>query len=468
MATTTSRAVDAVVGATEAGESVASWRAVAPFAMITCVASYLALERGTRAVCGTLAYFYVPSVDETPAPPTGRGAAKRAARERAEAKEMATTTVARVDLRFESLRRRILYPELDQVVFLACVLAANGVVAATADRAFGTRDALTPVMAVFGVALALKALFSAYMDARVTPGTERKIAAAFAFSAWMASTFVVFLAPSAVVDFRLVHAANDFNASLERYATRMMTASGATFTPPRVTVLQIGLAYSIFAAGVAGLLFAAVIRAAKCYLLATQMPEWANKYAGTFAVRPWRKFILHTAFAAPLMSLVVSAPSMVAEPLGLSPRAERDARCGVLVFSGLCLLMSVHPLLQAYLDSGLITWYEVKEGNDKERLTETERAVVERQLGVTNHLVCKVALQIAAPALLLLSCGVGAWCYGSVEVTESSLTRGLVPPSVAASAFYAVGWFACAWSVVVGAAAIALSQPKALFANLAR
>ena len=41
-------------------------------------------------------------------------------------------------------------------------------------------------------------------------------------------------------------------------------------------------------------------------------------------------------------------------------------------------------------------------------------------------------------------------------------------PTVAASAFYAVGWFACAWSVVVGASTIAFSQPKALFANLVR
>ena len=115
------RVVVMVSNAMDAGESTAStsgasWRAVAPFAMITVVASYVALERGTRAVCGKLAYFYVPSVDEEPTP-AGRGAAKRAARERAEAKEMATTTVARVDLRFESLRRRILYPELDQVVF---------------------------------------------------------------------------------------------------------------------------------------------------------------------------------------------------------------------------------------------------------------------------------------------------------------------------------------------------------------
>ena len=101
---------------------------------------------------------------------------------------MATTTVARVDLRFESPRRRILYPELDQVVFLT---RARGERAEPLRSAFGTRDGLTPVMAMFGVVLAL-ALFSAYMDARVTPGTERKIAMVFAFAAWMASTFVVF------------------------------------------------------------------------------------------------------------------------------------------------------------------------------------------------------------------------------------------------------------------------------------
>ena len=53
-----SNAMDA--GESTASTSGASWRAVAPFAMITVVASYVALERGTRAVCGKLAYFYAP------------------------------------------------------------------------------------------------------------------------------------------------------------------------------------------------------------------------------------------------------------------------------------------------------------------------------------------------------------------------------------------------------------------------
>ena len=110
---------------------------------------------------------------------------------------------------------------------------------------------------MFGVVLALKALFSAYMDARVTPGTERKIAVAFAFAGLDGVHLCRVSRPGAVVDFRLVRAANDFNTSLERYAARMAMTSGATLTPPRVTVLHVGLTYSIFAAVVAGLLFPA-------------------------------------------------------------------------------------------------------------------------------------------------------------------------------------------------------------------
>ena len=89
-----SNAMDA--GESTASTSGASWRAVAPFAMITVVASYVALERGTRAVCGKLAYFYVPSVDEEPTP-AGRGEAKRAARERAEAMEKLAAAEGKAD-----------------------------------------------------------------------------------------------------------------------------------------------------------------------------------------------------------------------------------------------------------------------------------------------------------------------------------------------------------------------------------
>ena len=93
--------------------------------------------------------------------------------------------------------------------------------------------------------------------------------------------------------------------------------------------------------------------------------------------------------------------------------------------------MSVHPLPQAYLDSGLITWYEVK-GNDKERLTETERAAVESN-SRTNHLVC-AALQIAAPAFSY-SHAASSMVLDSIDVTESA-SRGLVLPTVAASALH--------------------------------
>ena len=153
----------------------------------------------------------------------------------------------------------------------------------------------------------------------------------------------------------------------------------------------------------------------KSYLTATNIPEWAATHAGTSSTPRWRKFVLHTAFAAPLLTLVVSAPAMLAEPLRWSDQSARDAQSTSFIISGLLMFASMQPLTQAFLDGGLIAWYEVKEGTERERLTEREHFIVSRKLDVTNHLVGKVLLQVAAPALLLLSCGVGAWSCGCDE-----------------------------------------------------
>jgi hypothetical protein len=118
------------------------------------------------------------------------------------------------------------------------------------------------------------------------------------------------------------------------------------------------------------------------------------------------------------------------------------------------MFASMQPLTQAFLDGGLIAWYEVKEGTDRERLTEREHFIVSRKLDVTNHLVGKVLLQVAAPALLLLSCGVGAWSCGWTSASDAS------PISIVAAALFTnIGYFACAWSVITGAITIVMSQP---------
>ena len=278
---------------------------------------------------------------------------------------------------------------------------------------------------------------------RTTPSGERRVACGVGFAAWMASTFAVFLLPTTVVDFRHVESADAVNEALAR--------GGAT---ARASTLHAGLAHAVVGALIAALTLSSAVRMTKSYLTATNIPEWAATYAGTSSTPLWRRFVLHTTFAAPLLTLVVSAPSMLAEPLRWSDQSARDAQSISFIIAGLCMFASMQPLTQAFLDGGLIAWYEVKEGTDRERLTDREHFIVSRKLDVTNHLVGKVLLQVAAPALLLLSCGIGAWSCGWTSASDAS------PISIVAAALFTnIGYFACAWSVITGAITIVMSQP---------
>ena len=423
---------------------------------------------------GTLAYFYVPSVDEDD---DGVGAGgggtssaaqsskqkqkaqkKASAAERADldaAREMATTTVARVDLVHETMINRPMFEDLDIIAFMAFVVCANAAARWCAGRWLNVdvnKDSMTPTLALFSVVIATRALIRAYAD-KSTPAIERQLAFLIGFLAWIASTFIVFLAPSSAVVFSHSQVADDINAALS-------TAAGGLVTL-RVKALHVGLVFAVFGAAVAGLILSPVARMVKSYTLFTQLPEWAMEYAGSAVCPRWRKFIVRSSFALPLLTLVVSAPSMVSEPLGLSAGAARDMTCTFFAMSAFALFASVQPLTQAFLDSGLITWYEIKEGSaDKDRLSERERLVIGHRLDLTNHLVCKVAVQCAAPAVLLLACSIAMWTFGDMEPGTS-----LIPPSVIAESCACVAWFACLYGCLAGAVAMVVIQPEAFFAR---
>ena len=418
-----------------------------------------ALDACTRACAQPLRYFYVPRVDDdddggdaardggADANDDGGSRRRRRARERREKKEadaFARSAVASVDLAFESLRRRASFAEADACCFLGFLVACESV-GAWALRACANApdDALTPVLAAAGVVTACASLVAAYANRETTPSGERRVACGVGFAAWMASTFAVFLLPTTVVDFRHVESADAVNEALAR--------GGAT---ARASTLHAGLAHAVVGALIAALTLSSAVRMTKSYLTATNIPEWAATYAGTSSTPLWRRFVLHTTFAAPLLTLVVSAPSMLAEPLRWSDQSARDAQSISFIIAGLCMFASMQPLTQAFLDGGLIAWYEVKEGTDRERLTDREHFIVSRKLDVTNHLVGKVLLQVAAPALLLLSCGIGAWSCGWTSASDAS------PISIVAAALFTnIGYFACAWSVITGAITIVMSQP---------
>jgi len=50
-------------------------------------------------------------------------------------------------------------------------------------------------------------------------------------------------------------------------------------------------------------------------------------------------------------------------------------------------------------------WYELKNGEGGAGGVAKARAATRQKLELTNHIICKVAVQAAAPAVLVLSCG---------------------------------------------------------------
>ena len=276
----------------------------------------------------------------------------------------ARSAVASVDLAFESLRRRASFAEADACCFLGFLVACESVGAwALRARANAPNDALTPVLAAAGVVTACASLVGAYANRETTPSGERRVACVVGFAAWMASTFAVFLLPTTVVEFRHVESADAVNEALAR--------GGAT---ARVSTLHAGLAHAVVGALIAALTLSSAVRMTKSYLTATSIPEWAATHAGTSSTPRWRKFVLHTAFAAPLLTLVVSAPAMLAEPLRWSDQSARDAQSTSFIISGLCDVR-VDATADASVLGRRIDRVVRSEGRNRPRTTHRTRAL---------------------------------------------------------------------------------------------
>lgn len=412
----------------------------APFAGVVALACALALRPPTavQRLTGGLNYFFVPAVDkEEESSRASRKASNRELKERAAAREVATSSIARIQLVPQVLAARPLFESLDLIAFFASLLACESLASVAGALVFNTHSALTPTMSVVGLLLACKCLLDAHRDRTITPPVERQLALLVAFVGWALAVFVVFLAPATAVDFSLVGLANDANDIL-----RNLTGAEV-----RVSVLHVGLAFAFISAAVSGLLFAGSSRIVKAYLMATACPQWCKEYASSAKLSPLRKFLLQTTFASPMVILIASSPGMcfAADANSVEIQAVSLVACGALFFA------AVRPLTQAHLDGGLIAWYEIKEGDaENENLTEAQRSAIERKLNVTSHIVVKVALQFAAPALAFASCGVGAWAYSLRASVDASARINM-------QAMLTTGWFLALWTTAFGALAFVLN-----------
>jgi hypothetical protein len=216
-------------------------------------------------------------------------------------------------------------------------------------------------------------------------------------------------------------------------------------------VAWLALPLSLVAGVLSGALAAPGVRWARCFLGATQPPPFSAALcgaspAGALAARV--AFVLTAASAAAVASAA----------------ARREARAppalpALLLAAAAAHAAALRPMAQAYLDSALVAWYELRHAAGVDATIAL--SVMNAKFEATSRLLCKVALQLAAPAALALAAaavllakreGAGA---GAADAVAAADAAAALPASLWRAAAAFLGAWACASWALAAAAALA-------------
>jgi hypothetical protein len=219
-------------------------------------------------------------------------------------------------------------------------------------------------------------------------------------------------------------------------------AGGDVTAPLHVAWLALPLA--LLAGVLSGLLAAPGVRWARCFLGATQPPAFSASLCGASprgALAARAAFLLSAACACAVGAAAARRDAHA--PAALPP---------LLLAAAAAHAAALRPMAQAYLDSALVAWYELRHAAGLD--ASLALTVMHAKFEATSRLLCKVALQLAAPPALALSAAAvllakredGAEAADAVAALPASLWR-------AAAAF--LGAWACASWALAAAAALA-------------
>ena len=217
-----------------------------------------------------------------------------------------------------------------------------------------------------------------------------------------------------------------------------------------VPELQIFIGLALFAGIISGALFGPAVRIVRCYNTCVRPPSWGGDFVGVSkAVVP----LLHASFALPIVTAFAWFAPLSRGPFGLTDEQYDLLRVVSLMVTGLVQVAVVPALVQAYLDGGMVAWYEVKHGEKGVQAMAALRGVVRQKLEVTRHLACKVALQAVGPATLMIAyaCLLGCKRRDESDGATENITS-LVPAVCWRTIASFLGWWTCAvWATLTSA-----------------
>ena len=452
---------------TASSERHAALAALLPFALLTILTTLLTVGKTTKLLEG-LTYYLVPETEAEKARARlaqvqrSRTSARRRKGSKAPATdELGDESIAALRLTKANLVLRPFWAHFDHLVFFAAAILVNFAAAEVASRWRGeaVENALLPMMCVVGAGSAVRALVKMELDP-LTPAVERQLAAVAGAMGFAVSALILLLVPADVLDFEMERTGAELAPALIGGVRRKFSSAARQPTPAgswKISDVQIALGLSIFAGVLSGSLFAPAVRASRSYAARVRPPSWGRRLMGANALEA---FALHVAFALPLVVAAAHAAPLSANPAGWDAETFSAFKAVAVAVAGAAQLAATRGLVQGFLDGALVTWYELKHGEEARERGDpaTVRAEARRKTEVTLHVACKVAVQSAAPAAAMISfaCLLGA--KRTDPAGEDTSLVALIPPACWRTVAGYLGWWTCACWGVFTAAGVAASR----------
>ena len=463
------RVVSHTTAATMATAEERALMGMLPYTALTIIVTLMAVGKNvTLRLMGSLTYYLIPETPQEQARArlarvtAGKSPSetrRRAARIKANISEDAEGTESIAAVKFgKALVLAPYFREFDYGLLFAILVIANFAAAELAPMALNLPDhenILVPMLALVAVFSSARSLVKLLFD-KLTPKIERQAALAVGVVGFVLALFFLLLVPTSALDFEVAGTSKELAPAMakkirsrvvgRKAAERVADVAGQMVVPE----LQIFIGLALFAGIISGALFGPAVRIVRCYNTCVRPPSWGGDFVGVSkAVVP----LLHASFALPIVTAFAWFAPLSRGPFGLTDEQYDLLRVVSLMVTGLVQVAVVPALVQAYLDGGMVAWYEVKHGERGVQAMAALRGVVRQKLEVTRHLACKVALQAVGPATLMIAyaCLLGCKRRDESDGATENITS-LVPAVCWRTIASFLGWWTCAvWATLTSA-----------------
>ena len=440
-----------------------------PYTALTVVVTLIAVGKNvTLRLLGSLTYYLIPETPQEQAKArlarvtAGKSPSevrRRAARIKANISEDAEGTESIAAVKFgKALVLAPYFREFDYALLFAILVVANFAAAELAPFALNLpehENILVPMLALVAVFSSTRSLVKLLFD-RLTPKIERQAAVAVGVVGFVLALFFLLLVPTSALDFEVAGTSKELAPAMakkirsrvvgRKAAERVADVAGGMVVPE----LQIFIGLALFAGIITGALLGPAVRIVRSYNMCVRPPSWGGDFVGVSkAMVP----LLHASFALPVVTVFAWLAPLSRAPFGLTDEQYDLVRVCSLMVTGVAQVVVVPALVQAYLDGGLVAWYEVKHGERGVQAMAALRGVVRQKLEVTKHLACKVAVQAVGPATLMIACAclLGSKRRDDSEGATENITS-LVPAVCWRTVASFLGWWTCAaWATLISA-----------------